>query len=313
MPFSPETGLSPDLIMNPNAIPSRMTLGQFIESVTGKLAALKGIEFDGSPFQQFDLEKVRKELEEMGYKDDGTEELYSGITGKPMRRRIFIGPTYYMRLKHLVMDKIHCLTMDHEVLTENGWKFFKDIKEEEKLLTLNTKTFETSYEKPIEKLYFEKKNVKLYRIKNDAIDTIVTNGHRLLVAEHIQTNGDFEIRHELRTIEELINEVKTYKDIDFYTCLINTEFNNMCDNTDSKIKLSDITCIGSVNTDVFCFTMPEETFYVRRNGHEFWSGNSRSRGPRTLLTHQAPEGFKHKLIIHKTILCIKLLCSWKSL
>lgn len=107
MPFSPETGISPDLIMNPNAIPSRMTLGQFLESITGKLAALKGIEFDGSPFQEFDLDKIRKELSQMGYREDGTETLYSGITGKPINRRIFIGPTYYMRLKHLVLDKIH--------------------------------------------------------------------------------------------------------------------------------------------------------------------------------------------------------------
>ena len=180
MPFSPETGMSPDLIMNPNAIPSRMTLGQFLETVTGKLSALKGIEFDGTPFQKFDLDKIRKELANMGYRDDGTEELYSGMTGKPMRRRIFIGPTYYMRLKHLVLDKIHCLTMDHEVLTENGWKFFKDINKKEKVATIIDGKL--SYEKPKKLLYFPNHEGEMYHIKNQQIDLNVTSNHRMYVS-----------------------------------------------------------------------------------------------------------------------------------
>ena len=106
MPFT-EDGITPDLIMNPNAIPSRMTLGQFVECITGKVAAIRGQEIDGTPFNDVDVNKIKEELASLGYKDDGTEELYNGMTGKKMKVRIFIGPTYYMRLKHMVSDKLH--------------------------------------------------------------------------------------------------------------------------------------------------------------------------------------------------------------
>jgi DNA-directed RNA polymerase II subunit RPB2 len=106
MPFT-ENGITPDIIMNPNAIPSRMTIGQFIECLTGKIAAIRGQEIDGTPFNNIDIHAIKKELESLGYKDDGTEILYNGMTGKKMRVRIFIGPTYYMRLKHMVNDKLH--------------------------------------------------------------------------------------------------------------------------------------------------------------------------------------------------------------
>ena len=106
MPFT-SRGVTPDIIMNPNAIPSRMTLGQFIECISGKIAAVKGQEVDGTPFGKVDVNALKKELASLGYKEDGTEELYNGMTGKKMRVRIFIGPTYYMRLKHMVLDKVH--------------------------------------------------------------------------------------------------------------------------------------------------------------------------------------------------------------
>ena len=67
--------------------------------------------------------------------------MYCGITGKKIETEVFIGPTYYMRLKHMVLDKVHCLTLDHEVLTNNGWKYFHDIKKEDKIATLNKNTF----------------------------------------------------------------------------------------------------------------------------------------------------------------------------
>ena len=106
MPFTIQ-GITPDLIMNPNAIPSRMTLGQFVECITGKVAAVRGQEIDGTPFNDIDVNKIKEELASLGYSDDGTEELYNGMTGKKMKVRIFIGPTYYMRLKHMVSDKLH--------------------------------------------------------------------------------------------------------------------------------------------------------------------------------------------------------------
>ena len=85
-----------------------------------------------------------------------------------------------MRLKHLVLDKIHCLTMDHEVLTENGWKFFKDINKKEKVATIIDGKL--SYEKPKKLLYFPNHEGEMYHIKNQQIDLNVTSNHRMYVS-----------------------------------------------------------------------------------------------------------------------------------
>ena len=71
------------------------------------MAAVKGQEVDATPFNNVNIDSIKQELESLGYREDGTEELYNGMTGKKMRVRIFIGPTYYMRLKHMVSDKQH--------------------------------------------------------------------------------------------------------------------------------------------------------------------------------------------------------------
>lgn len=106
MPFS-DKGISPDLIINPQGIPSRMTVGHLLECLFGKAGALKGIEVDGTSFNDIDIEKVKDILESYGYERNATEYLYNGMTGHKMHVPIFIGPTYYERLKHLVMDKMH--------------------------------------------------------------------------------------------------------------------------------------------------------------------------------------------------------------
>jgi DNA-directed RNA polymerase II subunit RPB2 len=106
MPFS-ERGIKPDIILNPNAIPSRMTIGQLIECLVGKTAVLEGMDGDGTPFETYDIEKVKDRLEKLGYERNGNEFLYNGMTGEKMEVSIFFGPTYYQRLKHLVEDKIH--------------------------------------------------------------------------------------------------------------------------------------------------------------------------------------------------------------
>ena len=106
MPFTKE-GISPDIIINPNAIPSRMTIAQLIECLMGKIAAVKGMEADGTSFNKIDIEKMKDQLEELGYERNVTEYCYNGMTGQRLRVPMFIGPTYYQRLKHLVMDKMH--------------------------------------------------------------------------------------------------------------------------------------------------------------------------------------------------------------
>jgi len=106
MPFTKE-GIQPDLIINPNAIPSRMTIGQLLECLVGKVGALKGKYIDATPFNNIDIDDIGNILEEKGYNEHGYETLYCGMTGKKVKSQIFIGPTYYLRLKHLVQEKIH--------------------------------------------------------------------------------------------------------------------------------------------------------------------------------------------------------------
>jgi len=106
MPFT-KRGIQPDLIMNPNAIPSRMTTAQLIEALLGKLSALRGHETDGTAFNTIDIPSAQDELEKHGYERNGFEYLYNGMTGRRIKHDIFIVPTYYQRLKHMVSDKIH--------------------------------------------------------------------------------------------------------------------------------------------------------------------------------------------------------------
>ena len=109
MPFTAE-GIRPDIIINPHAIPSRMTLGQMVESNAGKLCALFGCFADCTAFTN--LRKNAKAffanmLRKMGYHSSGDEIMYNGHTGEQIRTSIFMGPTYYMRLKHMVKDKVN--------------------------------------------------------------------------------------------------------------------------------------------------------------------------------------------------------------
>lgn len=106
MPFT-KSGLVPDVILNPNAIPKRMTIGQLIECLLSKVCAIKGVYGDGTPFTGVDIYKMNDELVAAGYEEWGNETMYNGMTGQRMTTKIFIGPTYYQRLKQMVGDKMH--------------------------------------------------------------------------------------------------------------------------------------------------------------------------------------------------------------
>ena len=108
MPFTKD-GLRPDLIINPHAIPSRMTIGQFVEAIVGKAAAIYGGFADCTAFNNKGSKITRfgEMLSQMGYHSSGNDVLYNGMTGEQIETEVFIGPTYYMRLKHMVKDKIN--------------------------------------------------------------------------------------------------------------------------------------------------------------------------------------------------------------
>lgn len=106
MPFTKD-GITPDLIMNPHAIPSRMTIGQLLECIMGKACAQLGTMADGTPFTDVNVEDIAQALEDCGMERYGNEILYNSQTGEQMLTDIFIGPTYYQRLKHMTCDKVH--------------------------------------------------------------------------------------------------------------------------------------------------------------------------------------------------------------
>lgn len=106
VPFT-ESGVVPDLIVNPHAIPSRMSVGQVLEMVSGKAGCLEGERIDGTPFNP-DLEKeIKKQLISNGFESAGCESLYNGVTGERIDAEIFIGVAYYQKLHHMTTDKVY--------------------------------------------------------------------------------------------------------------------------------------------------------------------------------------------------------------
>lgn len=106
MPFTKD-GIRPDVIINPHAIPSRMTIGQLKETLLGKVLLELGLFGDGTSFGDLDVKTISKELQKLGYESYGNEVLYDGLSGDQMETNIFIGPVFYQRLKHMVNDKQH--------------------------------------------------------------------------------------------------------------------------------------------------------------------------------------------------------------
>jgi len=106
MPFT-RTGIRPDIILNPHAIPSRMTIAQLKETLLGKVLLELGLFGDGTSFGGLGVETISAELQKLGYESNGNEIMYDALTGEQMECSVFMGPVFYQRLKHMVIDKQH--------------------------------------------------------------------------------------------------------------------------------------------------------------------------------------------------------------
>tara|TARA_B110000090_G_scaffold173814_1_gene195038 strand:+ start:878 stop:4453 length:3576 start_codon:yes stop_codon:yes gene_type:complete len=110
MAFTMRDGITADIVMNPHAIPSRMTIGHLAESVQAKAGCLLGKFGDGTPFRRVTLESICDELKSAGFEENGYERMICGKTGKMIEAKIFIGVVYYRKLKHMSKDKMHART-----------------------------------------------------------------------------------------------------------------------------------------------------------------------------------------------------------
>lgn len=106
MPFTSD-GVIPDIVFNPHGIPSRMTVGQLLEMLAGKMGAYSGIRIGATAFDHIKEDSIRDAMKSMGFRDDGKQTLYDGKTGKKYEVMIFTGLSYYMKLDHMVANKIH--------------------------------------------------------------------------------------------------------------------------------------------------------------------------------------------------------------
>jgi hypothetical protein len=317
-----------------------MTMSQLIETLLGKTASMSGNLGDSTSFSSASINpinKISEELKSLGYERHGNERMYCGYTGEMLEAEVFIGPTYYQRLKHLVKDKMHCLKLDHQVLTRNGWKDISNITIEDKVATLNKKG-ELDYQYPTNVWKYENYNGMMYHIKNQSIDLAVTGNHRMWVSKY-----DYRINnYDFENAEDIVGKVRRYKsdaiwngEDDFllskekskdlidslikhtpmtlsktiadkiqhlclhagYSCIMNELNENEYEVFVNKFYHNPLVNVDEKEDafvhevcDVMCITVPNEVFYVRRNGKAVWTGNSRSRGNVTMMHHQPSEG-----------------------
>jgi hypothetical protein len=201
MPFTKD-GLVPDIIMNPHAVPSRMTIAQLMECLLGKACTSLGTYGDASPFTDLTVEDIAKVLQSQGLERYGNEILYNPRTGEQIDTLIFFGPTFYQRLKHMTVDKQHCYDPDTEVLTNLGWIKFNKLTKEHKVASMVNEAL--VYQNPIELQEFDYTG-KMYKMDTEQVNLLVTPNHRMYVrGNHSKTYG-------LITAEEMYGKRKVWK------------------------------------------------------------------------------------------------------
>ena len=207
MPFT-SSGLRPDLIMNPHAVPSRMTIAQLMETIFGKICTQKGTLGDGTPYNHMKIQELRKQMVELGMHPYGNEILYNGQTGEMIEAEIFMGPTFYQRLKHMVIDKKHCMTDDHDVLTTTGWKAIDEVTLDDKVATLQDG--KVVYEHPLQTFEYDYEG-DMYEVEANQVSLKVTPNHQMWVAKSYTRNQEW--RYGFHEAADIVGKhVKYQKD-----------------------------------------------------------------------------------------------------
>lgn len=212
MPFTRE-GMVPDIIINSHCIPSRMTISQLLETVLGKSCAIEGTFGDATPFTDNSTnisDVICDRLSKNGYERTGFETMYNGMSGEQLDAAIFIGPTYYQRLKHLVSNKLHCLTEDHEVLTTIGWIPIAKITTEHYVATLVNDS-ELVYSRPTQLFHYPTFVGPLYCVSNDYVDLKVTTNHQMYVSTCDSSDMTKFSNFELKPAHEIEGKIAKYK------------------------------------------------------------------------------------------------------
>lgn len=174
------SGIVPDIIINPHCIPSRMTIAHLMETLMGRICSEVGALGDGSPFTDVSVDGLCKILrDDLHLEPSNNEVLYCGTTGKQMPTSIFMGPIFYQRLKHMVDDKIHCYSTDHDILCETGWKNIATVTVDDKVATLQDGKL--VYDYPINRFEYDYEG-PMYRVDSQQVSLNVTPNHRMWVA-----------------------------------------------------------------------------------------------------------------------------------
>nr|AXC47295.1 RNA polymerase beta subunit [Pediastrum duplex]QFS20046.1 RNA polymerase beta subunit [Pediastrum duplex] len=210
MPYLPD-GTPLDMVLNPLGVPSRMNVGQIYECLLGFAAKYLKEYFRITPFDeiygaQASRSFVFSKLYEARLKTKkkwifnpifpGKIKLFDGRTGEPFDQAVTVGISYMLKLVHLVDDKIHCLTPDHDVLTTDGWIPIDKVTTEHKVATLDHSTGQLVYQNPLSIFNYPQYNGDLYHIKNANIDLLVTLNHRMLVKKgknYDQSFADYQL------------------------------------------------------------------------------------------------------------------------
>nr|YP_009184694.1 beta subunit of RNA polymerase [Oogamochlamys gigantea]ALO62823.1 beta subunit of RNA polymerase [Oogamochlamys gigantea] len=222
MPFLPD-GTPIDIVLNPLGVPSRMNVGQIYECLLGLAGKYLGEQYKIYPFDEiygpeasrsFVYSKLYQARKKTGFKwlfnpsFPGKIRTYDGRTGEPFEQAITIGRAYMLKLIHMVDDKIHCLTPDHDVLTNIGWLPINRITMNREIATL-TPNGELVYQLPLYVFKYFNYKGPLYHIKNTNLDLLVTPNHRMFVQSGQISDAPFE-GYELIEANKIIGQHKKY-------------------------------------------------------------------------------------------------------